>query len=64
LADVDFARVLWVGGGGEHIVDGVHRTRVDGGGMPVEAQVAFGGRETDEDRAVDVRGEQPRTGRH
>src|SRR2546428_9020621 len=43
LADVDPAGVLWVGGGGQEVIDRVDPVvlgpQVDGGGMPVEAQV-------------------------
>ena len=61
LGDVHLAGVLRIGGGAEQAVDRVDvaglGAHVDGGGVSVEAEIALGGREPDQDRGVDGRGE-------
>src|SRR5262249_28176882 len=61
LGDGDLGGVFGVGGGGEQLLDGGDlvggRTQVDGGGVPVEVQVALGGGEPDQGRAVEVGGQ-------
>ena len=73
LGDVDLARVLGVGGGGEDVVDGVDLVglgadvdlgRVADGGAAVEdacvVEVGLGGGEADQDGVVDLGGEHGR----
>ena len=60
-ADGDLVGVFGVGGGGEHVVDGVDlvgaRAEVDLGRVPVEAEVLLRGGVSDEHRGVDFGGE-------
>jgi hypothetical protein len=60
LGDVDLVRVLRVGLGAEQIVNGgggglgADGAEVDLGRVPVEAEIALGGGEPDQDRGVDL----------
>src|SRR5262249_53861175 len=61
LGDGDLAGVFRVGGGREQGLDGGDLAgvgaQVDGGGVPVEVQVVLGGGEPDQDRGVEVGGQ-------
>src|SRR6202011_2064696 len=64
VAHVNVAGVLRVGGGGQEVVDGsdavVLGAEVDGGGVPVEAQVSLCRGVADQDGGVDRGGEHSR----